>query len=34
MCTVWVNKKDIGYAKLHDKSVLRSKLRSNVALST
>ncbi len=34
MQDLWVNKKDIGYAKLHYKVVLRPKLRSNVAFTT
>ncbi len=34
MQDLWVFKKDIGYAKLHYKAVLRPKLRSNVAFST
>ena len=34
MRDLWVNKKGIGYAKLHDEAVLRPKLRSNVAFTT
>ncbi len=29
---LWVNKKDMGYARLHYEAVLRLKSRSNVAL--
>ncbi len=34
MPDLWVSKKDIGYAKLHYKAVLRPKSRSNVAFTT
>ncbi len=34
MQDLWVNKKDIGYAKLQYKAVLRPNLRSNVAFAT
>ncbi len=34
MWDLWINKKDIGYAKLHYETVLRPKLRLNVAFTT
>ncbi len=34
MRDLWINKKDIGYAKLHYEAVLRLKLRLNVAFTT
>ncbi len=34
MRDLWVNKKDIGYPKMHYKAVLRPKSRSNVAFTT
>ncbi len=34
MQDLWVNKKDIGYGKLHYEAVLRPKSRSNVVFST
>ncbi len=34
MRDLWVNEKDIDYAKLHYEAVLRPKLRSKVAFTT